>query len=79
MLLDEAFAAFAQPVFTPGRRCSNLQALPQDYTELQYETASTQVNTPALQALARRNKGVCRTSRTSRPAACAASGWRRAT
>ena len=57
---DEAFAAFARPVFTPGRPllqacealCSKI------HHELQYETASTQVNTPALEALAQ-GKGVC--------------------
>ena len=58
--LDEAFAAFAQPVFTPGRplleACEAL--CHRIHTELQYETASTQVNTPALQALAQ-GKGVC--------------------
>lgn len=58
--LDEAFAAFARPVFTPGRplleACEAL--CHRIHTELQYETASTQVNTPALQALAQ-GKGVC--------------------
>ena len=58
--LDGAFAAFARPVFTPGRplleACEAL--CHRIHTELQYETASTQVNTPALQALAQ-GKGVC--------------------
>ena len=57
---DEAFAAFARPVFTPGRplleACAALCR--KIHTELQYETASTQVNTPALEALAQ-GKGVC--------------------
>lgn len=58
--LDEAFAAFARPVFTPARplldACKAL--CHKIHEELQYETASTQVNTPALQALAQ-GKGVC--------------------
>jgi transglutaminase-like putative cysteine protease len=58
--LDDAFAAFARPVFTPGRplleACAAL--CHRIHSELQYETASTQVNTPALQALAQ-GKGVC--------------------
>lgn len=58
--LDDAFAAFARPVFTPARAlldaCEALCG--KIHQELQYETASTQVNTPALQALAQ-GKGVC--------------------
>jgi transglutaminase-like putative cysteine protease len=58
--LDEAFATFAHPVFTPGRplleACTALCR--KIHQELQYETASTEVNTPALQALAQ-GKGVC--------------------
>lgn len=58
--LDERFVAFAHPVFRPGRplldACTALCS--KIHSELQYETASTQVNTPALQALAQ-GKGVC--------------------
>ena len=57
---DPIFAAFAQPAFTPGRplleACAAL--CHKIHTELQYESASTQVNTPALEALAQ-GKGVC--------------------
>jgi len=57
---DDAFADFARPCFPPERplleACRDLmQAI---HTGLRYETASTEVNTPALEALAQR-KGVC--------------------
>ncbi|MBS3910530.1 MAG: transglutaminase family protein [Hydrogenophaga sp.] len=57
---DDAFAAFARPVFKPG--LPMLEAaralMERIHTELQYETNSTEVNTPALQAL-EQGKGVC--------------------
>jgi transglutaminase-like putative cysteine protease len=57
---DDAFAAFARPAFKPGTPAlSATQALMElIHTELTYETASTEVNTPALEALAQ-GKGVC--------------------
>lgn len=57
---DEAFADFARPCFAPQRplleACTALMRA--IHTGLLYETASTEVNTPALEALAQR-KGVC--------------------
>lgn len=54
------FAQYAKPCFTPGR--SNLAAaldlMHRMFTDFTYETHSTEVNTPALQALNQR-KGVC--------------------
>ena len=57
---DDAFAAFARPVFTPALPVlTAVRALMQKiHTDLTYETASTEVNTPALEALAQ-GKGVC--------------------
>ena len=57
---DDAFAAFASPVFTPNLPLLEAaRALMEHiHTGLKYETASTEVNTPALQALAQ-GKGVC--------------------
>lgn len=54
------FAAYARPSFTPG---ASVLAAAQDlmrriFTDFTYESQSTQINTPALQALAQR-KGVC--------------------
>lgn len=54
------FAAYARPSFTPG---ISVLAAAQDlmrriHTDFIYESQSTQVNTPALEALAQR-KGVC--------------------
>lgn len=54
------FAAYARPSFTPG---SSVLAAAQDlmrriHADFTYESQSTQVNTPALEALAQR-KGVC--------------------
>jgi transglutaminase-like putative cysteine protease len=57
---DDAFAAFAMPAFR--KDLPLLEAaralMERIHTELKYETASTEVNTPALQALAQ-GKGVC--------------------
>lgn len=58
--LDEAFVEFARPVFSAGRpllaACAAL--CHKIHTELKYAPASTQINTPALQAL-KQGKGVC--------------------
>lgn len=57
---DEAFAAFARPAFTTGLPLlETARALmARIHTELRYETASTEVHTPALEAL-QQGKGVC--------------------
>lgn len=57
---DEAFSNWARPAFSPGTPL--LQAtralMERIHTELRYETDSTEVGTPALEALAQ-GKGVC--------------------
>lgn len=57
---DDAFVAFARPAFAPG--LSLLEAvralMERIHAQLRYDPDSTEVNTPALQALAQR-KGVC--------------------
>lgn len=57
---NPVFAEFARSCFAPGRpMLLGARALMQRiHDELQYESFSTQVNTPAIQALAQR-KGVC--------------------
>jgi transglutaminase-like putative cysteine protease len=54
------FAGFARASFAPGvpllNACTDL--MERIYTEFTYESQSTEINTPALQALAQR-KGVC--------------------
>ncbi len=57
---DDAFATFARPVFTPGLPVLDAARalMTHIHTELQYESASTEVNTPALKAL-EQGKGVC--------------------
>lgn len=57
---DDAFAAFARSVFTTGLPVlTAARALMEHiHTELTYESASTEVNTPALTAL-KQGKGVC--------------------
>jgi len=57
---DDAFSVFARPAFTPGLPLLQaVQALMERiHTELEYKTASTEVNTPALQAL-KQGAGVC--------------------
>jgi transglutaminase-like putative cysteine protease len=57
---DPEFAAYARPSFAPG---TGALAAAQDlmrriHTDFVYESQSTQINTPALEALAQR-KGVC--------------------
>ena len=60
VLRDDAFATFARPVFTPALPVLvAVRALMQKiHTDLSYDTDSTEVNTPALEALAQ-GKGVC--------------------
>jgi transglutaminase-like putative cysteine protease len=57
---DETFVDFARPAFPPQRplldACRDLCR--RIHTELRYETASTEVHTPAIQALTQ-GKGVC--------------------
>jgi transglutaminase-like putative cysteine protease len=57
---DDAFATFARPAFTPG--LPMLEAaralMERIHTEMTFEPDSTEVNTPALQAL-EQGKGVC--------------------
>lgn len=57
---NEAFSDYARPVFAPRRpfldACHDLMA--RMNADFDYESASTEVNTPALQAMAQR-KGVC--------------------
>lgn len=57
---DDAFASYAQPVFEPGRPLLEAaRALMQRiHEDFEYAPASTDVNTPALEALALR-QGVC--------------------
>jgi transglutaminase-like putative cysteine protease len=57
---SDSFAAFARPVFTPGRPLLDAARalMARIHTELVYDSASTEVSTPALQALEQR-KGVC--------------------
>ena len=57
---DEAFAAYAQPVFEPGRPLLDAarELMTRIYQDFEYAPAATDVNTPALEALAER-KGVC--------------------
>ncbi len=54
------FAAFARPSFAPGTPllAAAIQLTQRIHSDFVYESQSTQVNTPALQALAQR-KGVC--------------------
>ena len=57
---DEAFADFARPCFSPGRPLAEAawDLMQRIHRQLRYESHSTQVNTPALQAL-QQGKGVC--------------------
>lgn len=57
---DDAFAAFARPAFKAGLPVleATRALMERIHTELTYETDSTEVNTPALQAL-EQGKGVC--------------------
>jgi transglutaminase-like putative cysteine protease len=56
----EAFAEFARPSFTPGRPLAEVaqDLMSRIYTEMHYESESTDASTPALTAL-QQGKGVC--------------------
>ena len=60
VVIDDTFTEFARPDFTPRRpllaACEAL--MNRIHMELRYESQSTEIHTPALQALAQR-KGVC--------------------
>jgi transglutaminase-like putative cysteine protease len=72
---DDAFADFARPSFPPGRPLLEAahDLMKRIHTTLTYETASTQVNTPALDAL-RQGKGVCQDFAHIMVACCRALG-----
>jgi transglutaminase-like putative cysteine protease len=57
---DEVFAEFARPSFTPGRPLPEAaqHLMARIHTEMAYDSDSTEVGTPALEALQLR-KGVC--------------------
>lgn len=57
---DEAFAEFARPSFAPGRPLPEAaeHLMARIHTEMAYDSDSTEVGTPALEALQLR-KGVC--------------------
>ena len=57
---DDAFADYARPSFAPGRPLLEAarELMQRIHADFEYETSATDVNTPALQALALR-KGVC--------------------
>jgi transglutaminase-like putative cysteine protease len=57
---DDAFAEFARPSFTPGRPLPEAarDLMERIHTTMTYESESTEVGTPALEAL-RLGKGVC--------------------
>jgi transglutaminase-like putative cysteine protease len=58
--LHEAFAAYARPCFAPGRALAEAAAalMHQIHRDFTYASQSTDIHTPALQALASR-RGVC--------------------
>ena len=58
--VHEAFLAYAQSSFTPGRPLVQAaqELTARIHREFRYETASTDINTPALEALAKQ-RGVC--------------------
>jgi transglutaminase-like putative cysteine protease len=57
---DEAFAQWARPSFSAGRPVGQAawDLMQRIHRQMRYESLSTEVNTPALQAL-RQGKGVC--------------------
>ena len=57
---EELFADFARPSFAPGRPVAEAawDLMQRIHRHMRYESLSTQVNTPALEALAQ-GKGVC--------------------
>lgn len=58
--VHEAFLAYAQSSFTPGRPLMQAaqELTARMYRDFRYETASTDINTPALEAL-QNKRGVC--------------------
>ncbi|MDO9357407.1 MAG: transglutaminase family protein [Polaromonas sp.] len=72
---DEAFAEFARPSFIPGRPLPEAaqDLMERIHTEMSYESDSTDVGTPALEALQLR-KGVCQDFAHIMVACCRAMG-----
>ena len=72
---DDAFTEFAQISFMPGRPMLDAAAalMTQIYTRMTYESESTEVNTPALDAL-QQGKGVCQDFAHIMVACCRAIG-----
>lgn len=72
---DEAFAEFARPSFTPGRPLPEAaqDLMERIHTDMTYESDSTDVGTPALEALELR-KGVCQDFAHIMVACCRAMG-----
>ncbi|MDO9279230.1 MAG: transglutaminase family protein [Polaromonas sp.] len=72
---DDAFAEFARPSFAPDRPLAEAaKALMQQiHSSMAYESLSTEVNTPALEALEQR-KGVCQDFAHIMVACCRAMG-----
>ena len=72
---DDAFTEFAQISFMPGRPMLDAATalMTQIYTRMTYESESTEVNTPALDAL-QQGKGVCQDFAHIMVACCRAIG-----
>ena len=72
---EEAFAEFARPSFTPGRPLAEAaqDLMQRIHRHMTYESLSTEVSTPALQALTQR-KGVCQDFAHIMVACCRAMG-----
>ena len=72
---NEAFAEYARGSFTPGRPLLQAAAALMDriHHEFEYDSKSTEVNTPALEALAQR-RGVCQDFAHIMVACCRALG-----
>jgi transglutaminase-like putative cysteine protease len=72
---EEAFAEFARPSFTPGRPLADAaqDLMQRIHRHMTYESLSTEVSTPALQALTQR-KGVCQDFAHIMVACCRAMG-----
>ena len=72
---DEAFAEFARPSFTPGRPLPDAaqDLMERIHTDMAYDSESTEVGTPALEAL-QLGKGVCQDFAHIMVACCRAMG-----
>ncbi|AYQ29084.1 MULTISPECIES: transglutaminase family protein [unclassified Polaromonas] len=72
---DEAFVEFARPSFLPGRPLPEAarDLMERIHTTMTYESESTEVNTPALEAL-QQGKGVCQDFAHIMVACCRAMG-----